>query len=279
MRPSVRAVVGLAAVVVLAGCGGAAQDAGPPPGPTPTVTSAAPTAAPTTTPTASPTASPTRSPTPSPAPSRTTSPTPAPTHRTSTALRRGAHGPAVLALEQRLSSLGYWLGTPDETFGRLTTQAVYALQKAAGLSRDGVVGPATRRALTRGVVPSPRSRSGRVVEIDLERLLMVVVDGRLVTVLNASTGSGRTYWVDGEARVAVTPRGTFAVYAQIDGMRHSDLGYLWRPKYFHGGIAIHGYDAVPPYPASHGCVRVTDQAMNRIFSEGLVPLGTQVRVY
>jgi hypothetical protein len=26
--------------------------------------------------------------------------------------------------------------------------------------------------------------------------------------------------------------------------------------YFHGGIAMHEYPDVPPYPASHGCVRM-----------------------
>ena len=55
----------------------------------------------------------------------------------------GASGPAVLALQQRLSSIGYWLGTPDGTFGDATEQAVYALQKAAGITRDGIVGPVT----------------------------------------------------------------------------------------------------------------------------------------
>ncbi|MDE3086779.1 MAG: peptidoglycan-binding protein, partial [Acidobacteriota bacterium] len=45
----------------------------------------------------------------------------------------GMSGPQVLAVQQRLQSLGYWLGTPDGTFGDATQQAVYALQKAAGI--------------------------------------------------------------------------------------------------------------------------------------------------
>src|SRR6185295_13977257 len=32
--------------------------------------------------------------------------------------------------------------------------------------------------------------------------------------------------------------------------------HLYKPYYFNGGIAIHGYPTVPNYPASHGCVRI-----------------------
>lgn len=267
--------------VVLAGCGSGTWTGGPTPVPTrpaPTVVSPVPS------PTASPTPSPTVSPTPSPVVSPTASPTVSPTTPTtpprSDALRRGDDGPAVLALQQRLAELGYWVGTPDGSFRNLTVQAVYALQKAAGLARDGVVGPRTRAALDRGVRPHVRSSSGRVVEIDLDRqLLMVVQDGKLRWTLNTSTGSGRVYYVDGDARLAVTPRGHFHVYSQIDGMRHSDLGFLWRPKYFRGGVAVHGYDSVPPYPASHGCVRVSDPAIDWIWEAGLMPIGTPVWVY
>ncbi len=30
---------------------------------------------------------------------------------------------------------------------------------------------------------------------------------------------------------------------------------MYYSVYWHGGYAIHGYHSVPPYPASHGCVR------------------------
>ena len=70
-------------------------------------------------------------------------------------LQPGDVGPAVEALQMYLSSLGYWVGPPDGTFGDSTQQAVWALQKAAGLSADGVVGK-TAAALEAGVVPEPR---------------------------------------------------------------------------------------------------------------------------
>src|SRR3954469_10698815 len=62
-------------------------------------------------------------------------------------LRPDASGPEVLALQRKLSDLGYWLGTPDGRYGSSTTHAVTAFQKVAGLDRDGVAGPRTLRAL------------------------------------------------------------------------------------------------------------------------------------
>ena len=195
-------------------------------------------------------------------------------------LRPGSRGPDVLALQNRLSALGYWLGTPDGVYGELTVQAVVALQKAAGISRDGVAGPQTAAALARGGRPSARTTSGRVVEIDLARqLLLVVSDGHVQWVLDTSTGGGYRYADEGQWYAAVTPRGTFTVGWQVDGWMHSTLGWLWRPKYFNGGIAVHGYAEVPPYPASHGCVRVSIEAMNWIWATGQIPIGSRVVVY
>ena len=53
-------------------------------------------------------------------------------------LRVGAKGAEVKAVQERLTALGYWNGKADGSFGSLTRQAVFALQKAAGLGRDGV---------------------------------------------------------------------------------------------------------------------------------------------
>src|SRR5207244_343993 len=67
---------------------------------------------------------------------------------------------------------------------------------------------------------------------------------------------------------------THAVYAE------GPLGRLYRPKYFHpDGIALHGYTQVPPRPASHGCVRFTNAAIDFIWNANLAPIGTTVWVY
>jgi murein L,D-transpeptidase YcbB/YkuD len=195
-------------------------------------------------------------------------------------LQPGASGHAVVRLQHRLAQLGYWVGNPDGRFGSLTQQAVLAFQKVARLEPDGVVGRRTIRALDYGVVP--RVRTGMVdgVQIDLERQVLVVVrDGAALWTFNTSTGSGASYWQDGQQHVAVTPRGHFTVFREVDGADVSPLGVLWRPKYFIGGIAIHGYSDVPAEPASHGCVRLTTAAMDFLWSADLLPLGSPVWTY
>jgi len=176
----------------------------------------------------------------------------------------------VLALQHRLVALGYWLGVPDGHFGTTTTHAVVAFQKAQGLSRDGIVGPVTAAALVRASRLQPRSHAGYLIEIDLSRQLLLVVDGgRVEWVFDTSTG----------AVPGTTPVGRFRVFRQVDGYDRSPLGVLYRPKYFYDGVAIHGYPSVPATPASHGCVRVTNEAMDWFWSSGALPVGTVVWVY
>lgn len=206
--------------------------------------------------------------------------TPSPTPSKSGKLKRGAKGAEVTALQQRLNELGYWNGKADGNFGSLTQQAVYALQKAAGMTRDGVVGTKTKKALDQGVRPKPRSDSGYVVEIDRKRqLLMIVNNGTISEIFNTSTGSYEHYEQNGQTHLAATPAGNFKVSRQIDGWRNAPLGMLWRPKYFNGGIAVHGAYSIPPYAASHGCARLSISAMNWIWSNDKMPIKTKVWVY
>lgn len=195
-------------------------------------------------------------------------------------LALGSSGPAVLALQQQLQALGYWLEAADGVFGDSTTQAVYALQKAAGIVPDGVVGPITEAALAKGVTSTPRSTSGSMIEVDLEHgLLMVVSNGHLEDTFNTSTGGGYWYTDQGVTSLAQTPTGQFTIYRQVDGTDVSPLGQLWRPKYFTGGFAIHGDSYVPPEPVSHGCVRVSNEAMDWIWANDVMPIGSAVWVY
>lgn len=192
----------------------------------------------------------------------------------------GDHGSAVLIVQRELSALGYWLGPPDGVFGDATQQAVYALQKSAGLSRNGVVGPSTYAALAKRVRPVPKRASGNLVEVDLGNdVLMILRHGKLYETLNTSTGGGYTYYDQGTTSVAETPQGVFHVYRQVDGLVVDTLGALWRPKYFDSGFAIHGDSYVPPYPVSHGCVRVSNEAIDWIWADNVIPLGTKVWVY
>ncbi|MEW2329737.1 L,D-transpeptidase family protein [Micromonospora chersina] len=184
-------------------------------------------------------------------------------------LRQGSRGAAVSALQARLTALRYDVGGVDGIFGPSTHHAVVAFQKVNGLVRDGIVGPRTRAALDRPVVPRPRyTHPGYSVEADLTRqVLYLARRGVVVRILDASSGRAST----------PTPTGDWTVGRRIDGWRQSDLGLLWRPNYFHRGYAVHGATSVPTYPASHGCVRVPVPAMNRLWTT--IRVGTPVHVY
>ena len=188
----------------------------------------------------------------------------------------GAVGPGIEGIQRRLSELGFW-GPVDGTFGALTTQQVYAFQKANNLPRDGVLSAEEVEFLGRADRPRPRSTSGFVAEVDKARQLLIIGrDGYAEHVFNVSTGNGARY---APGAVAITPEGRFRIQRQINGLRISALGALFRPKYFTGGYAIHGSPSIPPFPASHGCVRVSNGAIDYIWANRLLEVGMDLWVY
>lgn len=206
----------------------------------------------------------------------TTTPPPAPPPPTSLPLtgpelRSGSTGIDVAFLQIRLRERGFWLSEQLGRFGESTRNAVVAFQKFHGLPRTGRVDFWTRLGVAvsaeRATPKAPRR--GRAIEVDLARQIMVIqTDGRVDAVINVSTGT----------RATPTPKGTFRLQRQIKGKRVSRLGTLFSPKYFTGGYAIHGSTSVPPYPASHGCVRVTNQAIDHLWASGLLALGTPITI-
>jgi lipoprotein-anchoring transpeptidase ErfK/SrfK len=164
-----------------------------------------------------------------------------------------------------------------------------AFQKYAGLTTSGEVDDATAAALT-AVTEQGRATAdaGTLVEVDkTKQLLFFVVDGRTQWIFNTSTASGKPYEepdqnTPGEIvkGVADTPNGLHKVDRERpEGWWDGDLGRIYRPKYFVGGVAVHGSNSVPNYPASHGCVRVTTQAMDFIWETGMMPMGLPVWVH
>ena len=189
-----------------------------------------------------------------------------------------AVGPTVADVQRRLNDLGYWVPVSGRV-DFLTVQALYALEKVAGLPRVGGIGGAERAALERGSRPSPRDLFDGI-EVDKgHQIVMFIRNGTVVYIFNTSTGSGQVYFSGGQRAVAFTPEGHFHIYSQINGMRISSLGQLFRPKYFTGGFALHGSPSIPPFPASHGCVRLSNGAINFIWDSGIAPIGTPVFVY
>src|SRR3954454_5510498 len=73
-------------------------------------------------------------------------------------LRLGARGWDVAALQFKLEIHGFPCGTVDGGFGARTAAAVRRAQAFAGLTQDGVAGPATFAALDRPPVTAPALR-------------------------------------------------------------------------------------------------------------------------
>jgi lipoprotein-anchoring transpeptidase ErfK/SrfK len=165
-------------------------------------------------------------------------------------------------------------------FGAGTYHAVVAFQKVQGLTRDGTVGPATWARLARPYVPAPRYRLATAsLEVNLARQVIYYVrNGTIQRIIDASTGSGAWYYSRGRWARAITPTGWFRIYRRYPGgWQPGPLGSMYRPNYFYGGYAVHGMTSVPAYPASHGCVRMTVPAMDRMWSSLWV--GMPVAIY
>ena len=189
----------------------------------------------------------------------------------------------------RLLELGFWVQNADGEYGLTTRQAVMAFQKYYNLATDGVLGEETAHWMT-AITERPRARAdaGTLVEIDKgKQLLYFVVDGRTEWIFNTSTGNGEEYEepdqnTPGETikGVSLTPNGLHKVNRErVEGWWPGDLGEIYRPKYFVGGVAVHGSNSIPDYPASHGCVRISVPAMDWVWEVNMMPMGTPVWVH
>jgi N-acetylmuramoyl-L-alanine amidase len=176
-------------------------------------------------------------------------------------LAPGARGPSVLQLERRLVDLHYAVAA-DGVYGDDDVEAIYAFQKVNGLPRTGSVDATLWRELLHAQVPRARC-PGNHIEVDKTRqVLFVVRGGKVALVVAVSTGA-----------TGNTPLGLWHVYRKVSGFDW----VLYYPNYFLRGFAVHGYPDVPPYPASHGCVRIPMWVATRVY--GQIALGTAIYVY
>jgi lipoprotein-anchoring transpeptidase ErfK/SrfK len=182
-------------------------------------------------------------------------------------LGRGAHGPAVLLLQDELARLRYEVpvnGHFDEATGR----AVLAFRKMIGLQRLETANAGVFQRLRRGAgryrVRYPRD--GNHIEANLTKQVLVEVEhgGRVRRIYTMSSGKPSTPTVLGRFRVYLKTPGT-----NSEGMVDSN--------YFIRGYAIHGYAEVPVYAASHGCLRIPIPNAAEVFA--WVQVGYAVDVY
>jgi L,D-transpeptidase catalytic domain len=186
-------------------------------------------------------------------------------------LTYGDRSPFVAEFLRRLSALGYEVPSVTQTlFDYDAEESVYAFEKVENLDRTGNVDATFWAHLDNPRTPQPRYQTpGDHIEVDkTHQVLYVVRDGQVKLISPVSTAGlpGR-----------FTPVGTFSIYRKVDGYDPSPLGILYKPMYFTGGYAIHGNPSVPPYPASHGCVRVPNFVIERLFTSE--PYGETVYVY
>ena len=192
-----------------------------------------------------------------------------------------APAPAIsnLALEQRLAELRFDVRKVDDVFDSETHHAVMAFQKVHGLPRTGKPTPDVVEKLAAVGLPAPLVPGGGPlrVEISLSRqVLYLFQDDQVAKVVHVATGNGKRFCDGGRCRRAITPKGSFQVYRRLNGWHRSDLGRLYSPLFFVGGVAIHGATSVPAAPASHGCVRIPMNTATWFPSH--VPNGTPVYV-
>lgn len=178
-------------------------------------------------------------------------------------LRIGSRGADVRGLQSRLSTLGFLSPRTGERYTFATGEMTLAFQKAYGLPRTYVWGQREWRKLA-SVRQGPRPRFARDrtthIEVDKSRQIMMVAKGsKVLGIIAVSTGA-----------TGNTPVGSFKVY-QRGG------SYLYRFMAFIGNFGLHGYNPVPTYPASHGCVRQPNWAAT--FTWNHSKIGTKVHIY
>ena len=185
----------------------------------------------------------------------------------------------TLAIEQRLAELRFDVAKVDDVADSATHHAVMAFQKLHGLPRTGQPTPDVLERLATVGLPGPLVPNGGPtrVEIQLSRqVLFLYQNDQLVKVVSVATGNGKRFCDGGRCRRAITPKGSFQVYRRLSGWHRSELGRLYSPLFFVGGVAIHGATSVPAYPASHGCVRIP--MVSAAWFPSMVPNGTPVYV-
>ena len=199
-------------------------------------------------------------------------------------LAPGMKGADVKALQERLSSLKYYLGTIDGQFGGNTQAALWAFQEINGVKVTGVVDAATKRALVHPrTYRSPSYAGKRATRVEVSQALEVLVlfkNNKIELISHVSSGGGYYYNCGSYGCAqAVTPNGTYDTTVYMPGWVQVPLGEMYNPVFFISTVyAIHGDTYVPVGPASHGCVRVP-MVVSYVFYKMVKTPGTQVHVY
>jgi len=199
-------------------------------------------------------------------------------------LAPGMKGADVKALQQRLWSLKYYLGTIDGQFGGNTQAALWAFQAINGIKVTGVVDAATKNALVHPKAyksPSYAGKRANRVEVNQALEVLVLFKNNTISLISHVSSGGGYYYNCGSAGCsrAVTPNGTYNTTVYMPGWVKVPLGEMYNPVFFISTVfAIHGDTYVPRGPASHGCVRVP-MVVAGVFHKQFKTPGEQVHIY
>lgn len=165
-------------------------------------------------------------------------------------------------LHVRVPAVGWTLTFPD-------SEAIVAYQKAYRLPRAYVFDYDDWLRLDTAQLLRPRYGSPSLhLEVDKSRqILMVIEGGKVFGIITVSTGA-----------TGNTPEGAFVIQQKhpwTTAFYGSAL--LFRTMGFYLNFAIHGYPVVPPYPASHGCVREPMWAADWVYRQSHV--GERLYIY
>jgi hypothetical protein len=166
------------------------------------------------------------------------------------ALSQGECGKAVVGFKKAMREMGY-IANSGSCYGGKTARGVLAYRKVNEMSRSMRSGAGLVRSVYagKGGYQVRYPGAGKHVEAPLSKQVIVFADGdKPVAIYPVSSGTSSTPTVTGHFEFIRTEPGY-----NSHGMYYS--------FYFYGGYAIHGYESVPNYPASHGCLRtfIADQ--------------------
>ena len=175
-------------------------------------------------------------------------------------------GPRTKLFNKLLRRQGFHIAGVSRRATWSTRLAILAFRKTNGMRRNTAYRKSIFRKLLQGRGEfKPRYKDGRHVEVDISRQVMAFVVGdQTVQTFHVSTGAAAT----------PTVRGKFRFYMRQPGYNSHRMYYS---IYFIGGYATHGYDPVPTYNASHGCVR--NPIPYSVFIYRWVQIGMPIYVY
>ncbi len=183
-------------------------------------------------------------------------------------LKAGARGPYVKGMLTGLKRLKFYVPGLGVGFTSPVGDVVMAFRKAYRMPRSYVFDAACWRKLDRAKRIKVRFSSPAThIEIDKTRQILTIVKaGKPWGIICVSTGA-----------TGNTPEGRFRIQQKHPYTSTPYGGTMIRTMGFLGNYAMHGWPDVPPYPASHGCVREPIWACYWVYDNSWV--GETVYVY